>query len=570
MNRIANTIIILTLFLIISTLAAAQEAEEISPPDTLDRDFQRITADTIPTTNLPMEDWLKSDFLLSSHFVSTDTIIFTEADMLKSSAFTLGQFFAENSMFYLFDYGKTVQKEILHYQNNPVKIIVDGREWINPQFNTENLKMISLHQIKKIAIVRNYTDRNPIAIHIWTKKQITSSVPYTSVTGSEGTKGKQQYSVVFATPIRKNLTTVITAFYNKNDGESENNEYSSTVYSLHLHYQLTDKFSAHFAHHLAEQTGIFFPDNRRMDYELSSQYIFSEKLRTKFRLYNSRLKQYQKDLIYGAQFDAVYTPFHGDLVRIKAVGEQFSNETQDHKTQLVDLTLSNDYHKNRLSFLTSLTTSYHYDYDKIYVSPRVRLGYALSPASELAFAAGKNVNYPELNGGVDDRSPEEIWQTDISASYKPLSLIYTYKTDDDTVEIHQISGLGTYDYRDFSAGLNVTTTFAENPNTGHRLPYQPRYSLTGNLDWHRNFFHDNMEVRAGLEGKFTSWVYTDSVEDNFIDDNFLLNSLLKVKIYDFSISYAVRNVTWSDYSRVEGYPLWRKIYQIRIRWEFWN
>ena len=71
--------------------------------DEFDKDLSFVIPDTIAAQKLPIENWLESDFFNSRTFSHTDTIVFTEDDILNSTALTLGTFLEENSFFYLFD-----------------------------------------------------------------------------------------------------------------------------------------------------------------------------------------------------------------------------------------------------------------------------------------------------------------------------------------------------------------------------------------------------------------------------------------------------------------------------------
>ena len=232
--------------------------------------------------------------------------------------------------------------------------------------------------------------------------------------------------------------------------------------------------------------------------------------------------------------------------------------------------LSDELKNGKLLIKSAVNANYHYDYKSVYINPFVQLGYDITSNLNFGASIGKKIYFPKLNSGMEELEPRKSWQVRIGAFYKPIFVDYTYKTNSDTCEIHQLTTSSKLRYKDFSMNINYALTFAKNPKTNFRLPYQPRHSITANLDWDKRFFHDNLKLHGRLSAKYNSWVATDYWEYDFIDEFLLFDGKVEMKIYDLSVSYNVNNITWQHYSRVQGYPLWRKIYLIKLRWEFWN
>ncbi|MFQ6002637.1 MAG: TonB-dependent receptor plug domain-containing protein [Candidatus Zixiibacteriota bacterium] len=457
-----------------------------------------------------------------------------------------------------------------------------------------------------------------------------STRPYSQIHIEKGKNRLDLNKFQFGKVYGENLSLYLTGSFNGSDGYVENSDYDARGFTGKLSYFLNPSLRCLvWGKYRQGELGVpgSSPNARQkdrrsdFDFELSGQLL--EDQDTKLRLYGSHIKRDYKDpdlgtkslhknTFYGvdAQQSIDLQPKGKILFGFNAERRKIdSTDDGKHSTgQEAVFGLINVEAVRGLKVGLAARLDRHSVYG-VQFSPGVSLRYevwpdfALYSSAERAFRAP---NFDELYGyypnwqfyGNQDLRPERSFSFEggaivniiegvrLFASYydrrvkdiittqlDPVKFVTTFVNKDKTVFNGFNLKVEAHLFQNAGLKLNYDYLRAKDVTKGEKLLYRPEHSISGYLTLERSFIQDEIRTKLWLGGEYiggrTGYDYStySQVEMKGVP---VANIKVTVKIIDFEIFYALKNLLDEKYQLRIGYPMPRRIYKWGFTWEFWD
>jgi outer membrane cobalamin receptor len=510
-----------------------------------------------------------------------------------------------------------------------VLFLLDGRPLTDPRTGEFDLSQAATNGLATVEMELEgasslYGPNSVGGVVNLVPKVFEGEVPYTKVTLERGTYNTSFSQLEYGMRVAEATDMYLTGEYRKTDGYRKNGESSGRSTAAQVRHHISDSLSLALGLRrfngdrelpgpLTSPTPAAEEGSNRLDVDLTLRGDVARIGATQATAYMSDLwRRLEGDgsgavseahRIWGGIVQQTLPAGGAHRLTLGAEGEQVEalpDGGDEERTRRGALYARAKLRPaRRASLLAGARYDYHSEYGSA-ISPSLNIGYEFHPGL-VAFAGyGHSFAAPTLaeldpaRGGNPDLGPEQADAFEMGVRETGLAAVdvqvagFVRRTSDEIVWAADDStdpaprnarrteavGVEASVRGDLGAGVSCrgAYTYADvrDRDTERVLPYRPRHTLSGHVEYVRSFRYDRVHLTLRLGGTYLGERYADTEESVPVGEVGLLDARATLRIIDVWLYYEIRNLLSADYEYILDYPMPKRTTSIGIAWQFWD